>query len=108
MLSGEIDEGLSDSQAVRKERERRMRSLLDARTPRASVSELAQGTGWTEEVVLETLKALIEQDLWEEDLDLDSGLWFYKPHEEYIFELEEADSRSLSERMEQSQHKRTT
>lgn len=75
---GDSEPASKTSPTVLAERGRRIVALLGERGPltfEAIVAELR----WTQAAVLETLVALKGSGTIEEDLDLESGLWIYKP-----------------------------
>lgn len=67
----------ASSTAVIAERSRRVATVLE-QTGRATFERLAARLRWTEPALLETLMAMTESGHLVEDLDLETGEWFYR------------------------------
>ena len=76
---------------VERERARRLLRLLDAMAP-MDVRALTEETGWSEEAVLSGLVFLLERELVEEDVDLETGHFCYARSHHVRFDFEEREA----------------
>ena len=76
---------------VERERARRLLRLLDTSSP-MDVRALTEATGWSEEAVLTGLVFLLERELVEEDVDLETGHFCYARSQHVRFDFEEREA----------------
>jgi len=68
----------SISSSVLERRAETLRPLLATGSPDMTVENLVKRSGMSEHVVVETLTALTEQGVVDEELDVETGEWFYQ------------------------------
>lgn len=76
---------------VERERARRLLRLLDTSSP-MDVRALTAATGWSEEAVLTGLVFLLERELVEEDVDLETGHFCYARSQHVRFDFGEREA----------------
>lgn len=76
---------------VERERARRLLRLLDT-SSLMDVRTLTEATGWSEEAVLTGLVFLLERELVEEDVDLETGHFCYARSQHVRFDFEEREA----------------
>lgn len=80
---------------VERERARRLLRLLDAMAP-MDVRALTEETGWSEEAVLSGLVFLLERELVEEDVDLETGHFCYARSHHVHFDFDFGEREALA------------